>query len=99
MNRILSWKIDSCTYAYIFPINNSYISNRIPEDSLLWDKIITTISNDWKEKDYWDNFEKMQTEVKSKCNVFIPKNDKYWDFSDDNTNLPVNIVLLAGKDG
>lgn len=99
MNRILSWKIDSCTYAYIFPINNSYISNRIPEDSLLWDKIITTISNEWKEKDYWDNFEKMQTEVKSKCNVFIPKNDKYWDFPDDNTNLPVNIVLLAGKDG
>lgn len=99
MNRILSWKIDSCTYAYIFPINNSYISNRIPEDSLLWDKIITTISNEWKEKDYWDNFKKMQTEVKSKCNVFIPKNDKYWDFPDDNTNLPVNIVLLAGKDG
>ena len=99
MNRILSWKIDSCTYAYIFPINNSYISNRIPEDSLLWDKIITTISNEWKEKDYWDNFEKMQTEVKSKCNVFIPKNDKYWDFPDDNTNLPVNIVLLSGKDG
>ncbi len=99
MDRILSWKIDSSTYAYIFPIKNSYISNRIPEDSLLWDKIITTISNEWKEKDYWDNFEKMQTEVKSKCNVFIPKNDKYWDFPDDNTNLPVNIVLLAGKDG
>lgn len=97
MNKILSWKINSSTYAYIFPIKNSYISNRIPEDSPLWGDIITTISG-WDEKDYWDNFEKMQTEVKSKCDVFIPKRNEYWDFS-NNSTLPVNIVLLSGKDG
>ena len=98
MNRILSWKIDSCTYAYIFPINNSYISNRIPEDSLLWGEIINEIST-WTKDTYRANFDKMVSEVKSKYGQTILWQDQYWDFSDDNTNLPVNIVLLAGKDG
>ena len=98
MDRILSWKIDSSTYAYIFPIKNSYISNRIPEDSLLWGEIIKEISA-WTKDTYRANFDKMASEVKSKYGQIIPWQDQYWDFSDDNTNLPVNIVLLAGKDG
>lgn len=98
MDRILSWKIDSSTYAYIFPINNSYISNRIPEDSLLWSEIINEIST-WTKDTYRANFDKMASEVKSKYGQTILWQDQYWDFSDDNTNLPVNIVLLAGKDG
>ena len=98
MDRILSWKIDSSTYAYIFPIKNSYISNRIPEDSLLWGEIINEISV-WTKDTYRANFDKMASEVKSKYGQTIPWQDQYWDFSDDNTNLPVNIVLLAGKDG
>ena len=98
MDRILSWKIDSSTYAYIFPIKNSYISNRIPEDSPLWNEIISKIST-WTKDIYRANFDKMASEVKSKYNQTIPWQDQYWDFSDDNTNLPVNIVLLAGKDG
>lgn len=96
-NSILSWKIDSCTYAYIFPINNSYVSNRIPEDSPLWSSIIDEIYY-WDEKDYWDNFEKMKAEVKLKCDVSIPENPEYWGFSGDSAQS-VNIVLLAGKDG
>lgn len=98
MDRILSWKIDSSTYAYIFPIKNSYISNRIPEDSLLWGEIINKIST-WTKDTYRANFDKMASEVKSKYGQTILWQDQYWDFSDDNTNLPVNIVLLAGKDG
>ena len=98
MDRILSWKIDSSTYAYIFPIKNSYISNRIPEDSLLWGEIINEIST-WTKDTYRANFDKMVSEVKSKYGQTILWQDQYWDFSDDNTNLPVNIVLLAGKDG
>lgn len=98
MDRILSWKIDSSTYAYIFPIKNSYISNRIPEDSLLWGEIINEIST-WTKDIYRANFDKMASEVKSKYGQTILWQDQYWDFSDDNTNLPVNIVLLAGKDG
>ena len=98
MDRILSWKIDSSTYAYIFPIKNSYISNRITEDSSLWNEIISKIST-WTKDIYSANFDKMASEVKSKYGQTILWQDQYWDFSDDNTNLPVNIVLLAGKDG
>ena len=98
MDRILSWKIDSSTYAYIYPIKNSYISNRIPENSPLWGEIINEISV-WTKDTYRANFDRMASEVKSKYGQTIPWQDQYWDFSDDNTNLPVNIVLLAGKDG
>lgn len=98
MDRILSWKIDSSTYAYIYPIKNSYISNRIPENSPLWGEIINEISA-WTKDTYRANFDRMASEVKSKYGQTIPWQDQYWDFSDDNTNLPVNIVLLAGKDG
>ena len=98
MDRILSWKIDSSTYAYIYPIKNSYISNRIPEDSPLWGEIINEISV-WTKDTYRANFDRMASEVKSKYGQTIPWQDQYWDFSDDNTNLPVNIVLLSGGDG
>jgi hypothetical protein len=98
MDRILSWKIDSSTYAYIYPIKNSYISNRIPENSPLWGEIINEISV-WTKDTYRANFNRMASEVKSKYGQTIPWQDAYWDFSDDNTNLPVNIVLLSGKDG
>ena len=98
MDRILSWKIDSSTYAYIYPIKNSYISNRIPENSPLWGEIINEISV-WTKDTYRANFDRMASEVKSKYGQTIPWQDQYWDFSDENTNLPVNIVLLAGKDG
>ena len=98
MDRILSWKIDSSTYAYIYPFKNSYISNRIPENSPLWGEIINEISV-WTKDTYRANFDRMASEVKSKYGQTIPWQDQYWDFSDDNTNLPVNIVLLAGKDG
>ena len=98
MDRILSWKIDSSTYAYIYPIKNSYISNRIPEDSPLWGEIINEISV-WTKDTYRANFDRMASEVKSKYGQTIPWQDAYWDFSDDNSTLPVNIVLLSGKDG
>ena len=98
MNRILSWKIDSCTYAYIFPINNSYISNRIPEDSLLWGDIIPIISK-WDCDTYYSKFQEMSKEVSEKCGVTIPWDKSYCGFADTNSVDNVNIVLLAGKDG
>ena len=98
MNRILSWKIDSCTYAYIFPINNSYISNRIPEDSLLWGDIIPIISK-WDCDTYYSKFQEMSKEVSEKCGVTIPWDKSYCGFADTNSVDNVNIVLLSGKDG
>ena len=97
-NSILSWKIDSCTYAYIFPINNSYISNRIPEDSLLWGDIIPIISK-WDCDTYYSKFQEMSKEVSEKCGITIPWDKSYCGFADTNSVDNVNIVLLAGKDG
>lgn len=98
MDRILSWKIDSCTYAYIFPIKNSYISNRIPEDSPLWSSIIDEIGK-WDYDTYYSNFQKMSKEVSEKYGTIIPWDELYWNFADENNVGNVNIVLLAGKDG
>lgn len=98
MDRILSWKIDSCTYAYIFPIKNSYISNRIPEDSPLWSSIIYEIGK-WDYDTYYSNFQKMSKEVSEKYGTIIPWDELYWNFADENNVGNVNIVLLAGKDG
>ena len=98
MDRILSWKIDSCTYAYIFPINNSYVSNRIPEDSPLWSSIIDKIGK-WDYDTYYSNFQKMSKEVSEKYGTIIPWDNLYWNFADENNVGNVNIVLLAGKDG
>ena len=97
-NSILSWKIDSCTYAYIFPISNSYVSNRIPEDSPLWSSIIDEIGK-WDYDTYYSNFQKMSKEVSEKYGTIIPWDELYWNFADENNVGNVNIVLLAGKDG
>ena len=99
MNKILSWKIDSSTYAYIYvPNSTSYISNRIPEDSPLWSSIIYEISG-WDYDTYYSNFQKMSKEVKEKYGVVIPWDELYWNFADENSVGNVNIVLLSGKDG
>ena len=99
MNKILSWKIDSSTYAYIYvPNSTSYISNRISEDSSLWESIIYEISR-WDYDTYKTNFQKMSKEVNEKYGVNIPWDDLYWNFADENSVGNVNIVLLSGKDG
>ena len=99
MNKILSWKIDSSTYAYIYvPNSTSYISNRISEDSSLWESIIYEISR-WDYNTYKANFQKMSKEVNEKYGVNIPWDDLYWNFADENSVGNVNIVLLSGKDG
>ena len=99
MNKILSWKIDSSTYAYIYvPNSTTYITNRIPEDSPLWSSIIYEISG-WDYDTYYSNFQKMSKEVKEKYGVVIPWDELYWNFADENSVGNVNIVLLSGKDG
>ena len=99
MNKILSWKINSGTYAYIYvPNSTTYISNRIPENSPLWESIIYEISR-WDYNTYYANFQKMSKEVNEKYGVNIPWDDLYWNFADENSVGNVNIVLLSGKDG
>jgi hypothetical protein len=99
MNKILSWKIDSSTYAYIYvPNSTTYITNRIPEDSPLWSSIIYEISG-WDYDTYYSNFQKMSKEVNEKYGIVIPWDELYWNFVDENSIGNVNIVLLAGKDG
>ena len=99
MNKILSWKINSGTYAYIYvPNSTTYISNRIPEDSPLWENIIYEISR-WDYNTYYANFQNMSKEVSEKYGVIIPWDDLYWNFADENSVGNVNIVLLSGKDG
>ncbi|MBP3630464.1 MAG: hypothetical protein J6J23_03130, partial [Clostridia bacterium] len=96
MNRILSWKINTGTYAYIYlPNSSSRISNRIPEDSPIWPTILNTISG-WDKSTYEAEFKKMAAEVKGKYGVELSWKDEYFNFGD---NGPTNIVLLAGKDG
>lgn len=96
MNRILSWKINTGTYAYIYlPNSSSRISNRIPEDSPIWPTILNTISG-WDKSTYEAEFNKMAAEVKGKYGVELSWKDEYFNFGDNGTT---NIVLLAGKDG
>ena len=96
MNRILSWKISTGTYAYIYlPNSSSRISSRIPEDSPIWPTILNTISG-WDKNTYEAEFKKMAAEVEGKYGVKLSWKDEYFNFGD---NGPTNIVLLAGKDG
>ena len=96
MNRILSWKISTGTYAYIYlPNSSSRISSRIPEDSPIWATILNTISR-WDKSTYKAEFEKMAAEVEGKYGVKLSWKDEYFSFGD---NGATNIVLLAGKDG
>ena len=96
MNRILSWKINIGTYAYIYlPNSSSRISSRIPEDSPIWSTILNTISG-WDKSTYKAEFDKMAAEVEGKYGVKLSWKDEYFRFGD---NGATNIVLLAGKDG
>lgn len=98
MIKILSWKINSGVYAYIYPVNEGkYISKRIPEDSPIWKDVIEIMSK-WDKNAYKTNFDAMNSELESKYGKTIDWDDNYWDFSDEN-NSEVNIVLLSGKDG
>ena len=99
MNRVLSWKIASGVYAYIFkPDGKSYISNRISEDSPIWKDTINTIS-EWDETIYKTNFDLMKKEVSEKYGISLTYKPEYWEYSSGNENLSTNIVILAGKDG
>lgn len=99
MNKILSWKIKSGIYAYIYiPNSNSYISKRIPEDSPLWETIIGTISG-WDINEYKENFDKMSSEVSQKYGKTISWDEKYFNFNDKNSFGNVNIVMLSGEGG
>lgn len=96
MNRILSWKISTGTYAYIYlPNSSSRISSRIPEDSPIWPTILNAISG-WDKSKYKAEFDKMAAEVEGKYGVKLSWKDEYFNFGD---NGATNIVLLAGKDG
>lgn len=100
MIKILSWKINSGVYAYIYPINDGkYISNRIPEDSPIWKDIIEIMSKEWDKNAYKTNFDAMNKELESKYGKTIEWDDKYWNFNDENYPDGINIVLLSGKDG
>lgn len=99
MNKILSWKIGNGVYAYVYPVNNdnTHVAKKIPENSPLWDTIISEIST-WDRNKYTSNFDKMAKEVKEKYAIEIPRDiDKYWGFTSGGSN--VNIVLLSGDDG
>jgi hypothetical protein len=97
MIKILSWKINSGVYAYIYPVNDGkYISNRIPEDSPLWESVIDVIK-DWDITDYKNSFDAMNKEVESKYGKTIEWSENY--FTSGNTGKNTNIVLLSGKDG
>ena len=99
MNKILSWKISGGVYAYIYPVNNGkYISNRIAEDSPIWQNVISEISN-WDASEYRANFDKMAAEVQTQYGYTVAWDDKFFDFVDENAVGGINIVLLSGKDG
>lgn len=105
MNKILSWKIGNGVYAYVYPIpigenKTTHITKKIPENSPLWNNIISEISS-WDRDDYVRNFNKMADDVYEKYGIVIPGEkediDKYWGLTSGVSN--VNIVLLSGDDG
>lgn len=89
----------SGVYAYIhIPNSTSHISKRIPENSPLWDEIISVISS-WEKDEYKSNFQEMALEIRQRYGKNIEWDDKYWDFVDENSFGGVNIVMLAGQEG
>ena len=101
MNKILSWKINSGVYAYIYPVNNGkYISNRIPENSPIWEEVINEVSR-WDKETYKNNFNLMNEEIKKKYSQEVAWDDNFFGFVDDNVvgSGGVNIVLLSGEGG
>ena len=98
MNKILSWKIKTGVYAYIYlPNSNTHISKRITEDSPLWRDIISSVSK-WSDEEYRTHFNDMSSEVSEKYGKTISWNDDFLDFDGDNSYGGVNIVMLAGED-
>jgi hypothetical protein len=104
MNKILSWKIGNGVYAYVCPIpigenKKTHITKKIPENSPLWNNIISEISG-WDRDKYARNFNKMADDVYEKYGIEIPRKEsdinKYWGLNDGSN---VNIVLLSGDDG
>lgn len=98
MNKILSWKIKTGVYAYIYlPNSNTHISKRITEDSPLWRNIISSVSK-WSDEEYRTHFNDMSSEVSEKYGKTISWNDDFLDFDGDNSYGGINIVMLAGED-
>lgn len=99
MNRILSWKIDTGVYAYIYlPNTSSHISTRLSEDSPLWTDILSVVGG-WSESEYKSNFTDMANEIRQRFGVSLAYQDEFYNFSDSNTTGNTNVVLIAGKDG
>lgn len=98
MNRILSWKIKTGVYAYIYlPNSQTHISNRLTKDSDKWDEIIAVVSV-LSEEEYKVKFNEMAKEVFDKYGLSIEYKDEFYECS-QGTHGDVNIVVLAGEDG
>lgn len=99
MNRILSWKIDTGVYAYIYlPNSLTHISSRITENSPLWTDILKEVST-WDEPAYRSHFDKMADEIKQRYGVILTYQADFFNFVDENAVNGTNIVILAGEDG
>lgn len=99
MNRILSWKIDTGVYAYIYlPNTSSHISTRLSEDSPLWTDILSVVGG-WSESEYKSNFTDMANEIRQRFGVSLTYQDEFYNFSNSNTTGNTNVLLIAGKDG
>ena len=98
MSRILSWRVDSDNYAYLFkvPGTNSHISDRIPTDSPIWGDSDVLKCYTCGKDEYKTRFASMSAEVSSRLNVTLTYKDDY--YSENNSANGV-IVLLTGADG
>lgn len=98
MSRILSWKINSDNYAYLFkvPGTNSHISERIPTDSSVWSNSDVLSCYTCGKDEYKSRFDSMSSEVSSKFNVTLTYKEDYYS---ENKSGGGTIVLLTGADG
>lgn len=98
MSRILSWKINSDKYAYLFKIpgTDSHISDRLSPENSIWDDSSVIEYYTCNEDTYKDAFASMSGEVLSTFAVTIPYKENYFT---ENNGTGGTIVLLSGADG
>lgn len=100
MRAILSWKIDTGTYAYITEIGNtgSHIYGPIGEDTGQWREIVAAASA-WDESKYRAHFEEMADEVRNKYGIEMTYGNDglFEDGSSDMVLLSVDDISSSGN--
>lgn len=106
MRHIISWKVRSGLYAYMFKYKDSYISNedydKREDRNEIWSSALNDINSLTTKELYKARFEEVQKAVKKYApDAKFEWDDSYWNATgaDSGSTLPSNIILMyPGKD-